>query len=331
MKDEIKAKENIMTIIKRGLLLVAILVGLGLTGSQAAWAKKDKEPKQVDPTTIAPCTSATTTLNLNNVVYTLKTSFSTTFTGTCISLTGNNDLLVIGPEVTITGPGDSVTGSIGISITGNTDVINGRASTISDFGVGVLDNGNSTLGDNMTFTTNGTGLELGSSGHTPRWVNVNSTSNTGSGVWINGCGDDCQVSNFFSASNGGDGVLINNGAGPGSMVSIFVSQDNTGNGVHIGNTSGGGTNASIVDDAALSSTLAINNNGKDGVFLDTSESGAQDVVTGVESDDNTGIDMQDATANCGTMKFNLWSSNTFSTSKAGTTTNPTCIPLLPNE
>jgi len=322
-----------MRIIERGLLMVVVLVGLGLTGSQAAWAKP-QGAKQVDPTTITPCTNATTVLNANNVVYTLSSSFSTSFTGTCISLTGNNDLIVIGPEITITGPGTSNANSIGIKITGNTDVINGRASTITGFALGVLDNGNSTLGDNMTFTDDGTGLELGSGGHSPRWVNVNSTSNTVNGVWINGCGDDCQVSNFFTASNGGDGVLMSNGGGPGNMVSIFVSQDNTGDGVHVGNTSGGGTNASIVDDAALSATLAINNNGGDGVFLDASENGSQDVVTGVESDDNTGIDMHDATTNCGTggmPKFNLWSSNVFGTSKAGTTTSPTCIPLLPTE
>ncbi len=319
-----------MRTFKRGLLMLAILAGLGLTGSQAAWAKKHNDGGgQVDPTTITPCTSATTTLATSNIVYTLSTGFSTSFVGTCIKVTGNNDLIIIGPQATITGPG-SATASIGIDITGTNDTINGRASTISSFGTAVLDAGTDTLGDNLDFTGNGVGLKM--TGHTTKWVNLNSSSNTGSGVWFNGCQDTCVINDFFTGSNGGDGMLIN-GQSQGTVASVFISQDNTGYGVHVGQATGQGNGPTIIDDASLDSTLAVNNNGSDGVFLDVSEAGALDVVTGVDAENNSGIDMHDATTNCGSGAghFNLWSSNFFGTSKAGATTSPVCIPLLPTE
>jgi hypothetical protein len=310
-----------MKLIKRGLLMLAVLVGLGLTGSQAAWAKA--KLSQVDPTTIAPCTSATTTLALSNVVYTLTTSFSTTFTGTCIKVTGNNDLIIIGPEVTITGPGLG----IGIDVEGSNVLINGRSSFITGFATGVVDNGTDTLGDNLNFSGNGVGLKM--TGHTVKWSNMNSSSNTSHGIWINGCSDTCTVEDFFVGSNGGDGVLIN-GASQGPVLSVFISQDNTGDGVHVGAATGNAVGNAFIDDASLAESLAINNNGGDGVVLDVSEASAIDMVTGVISDMNGGIDMHDATANCGsTGHFNLWSSNSFGTSKAGTTSSPVCIPDLP--
>jgi len=311
-----------MKVIKLGFFMLAILVGLGLTGSQAAWAKKAKN-SQVDPTTIAPCTSATTTLNLSNVVYTLTSSFSTTFTGTCIKVTGSNDLIVIGPEITISGPG----AGIGIDVEGSNNLINGRSSLITGFATGVLDHGTDTLGDNLNFQENGTGLKM--TGHTVKWINMNLSFNTGTGLWVNGCSDTCTVMDFFTASNGGDGVLINGGS-QGTVLSVFIDQDNTGYGVHVGAATGGSQGHVFIDDASLGAGVAINNNGLDGVFLDVSENGAIDVVTGVESDMNGGIDMHDATANCGSSgSFNLWSSNVFDTSQAGATSSPACIPNLP--
>ena len=312
-----------MKVIKHGLLMLAVLVGLGLTGSQAAWAKG--KLSQVDPTTIAPCTSATTTLAGSDIVYTLTASFSTTFTGTCIKVTGNDNLLVIGPQITISGAG----AGIGIDIEGSNNVINGRASTISGFATGVLDHGSNSLGDDLDFTGNGTGLKL--TGSTLRWINLNSSSNTGAGIWLNGCTDECSVSDFFVSSNGGDGLLIDGGS-PAASASLFISQDNTGNGVHVGSNSKDTINGKVViDDAALAEIDADNNNGLDGVFLDVSESGAIDKVTGIISDMNGGIDMHDATTNCGTSgHFNLWSSLSFGTSKAGATSSPVCIPNLPS-
>ncbi len=304
--------------------MLAILGGLGLSGPQGAWAKTKLQ--QVDPMTIAPCTSSTTTLSGSNIVYTLSTSFSTTFTGTCIKVTGNNDLVIIGPSVTISGAG----AGIGIDVEGSNDLINGRSSTISGFATGLLDHGSNNLGDNLNFSGNGTGLKL--TGTTLRYINLNSSSNTGVGIWLSGCGDECAVSDFFVGSNGGDGLLIN-GSSPAAVASLFISQDNTGNGVHVGGPSGDNVGNVFIDDAALDSTLAVNNNGKDGVFLDASENGAIDMVTGVISDLNgSGIDMHDATANCGSSgHFNLWSSLSFGTSKAGGTSSPACIPNLPAE
>lgn len=287
-----------MAVIKRGLFILAILVAVGLTGSQAALAKSHG-PAMVDPTTIAPCTSATTTLSASNTVYTLTSSFSTTFTGICIKVTGSNDLLMLSSDVTITGPGAGT----GIDIEGSNDTLNGRAGTVSGFATGILDHGKGTLGEDVDVTGNVTGLEL--TGRTVRWVNVASFSNTGNGIWFNGCaGQDssqtagCTIADFFTGSNGLDGLLINNGS-DGASAAVFISMNNTGNGVHLGGTVGGSGNSEVVlDDAAVESPT-IADNGLDGIFLDTSENGAADTVTGIIAGGNTGIDLHDATTNCG--------------------------------
>lgn len=316
---------------KRGFFMLVILVGLGLTGSQAAWAKPHRLAA-VDPTTVAPCTSGTTILGANNTIYTLESSFSTTFMGTCIKLTGSNDLLLLGSSVTVTGPGAV---GIGIDIEGSNDTLNGRAGTVSGFATGILDHGKGTLGEDVDVTGNVTGLEL--TGRTVRWVNVGSFSNTGNGIWLNACtGQDssqtagCALSDFFTASNTLDGLLINNGSN-GASAAVFVSMSNTGNGVHVGGTTAGAGNSEVVLDDAAVETPTIADNGGDGIFLDTSENGAADTVTGIIAGSNTGIDLHDATTNCGSSgSFNLWSSLIFDTSKAGATSSPACIPQLPN-
>jgi hypothetical protein len=319
-----------VALIKRGLFVWAIVVGLGVSGSPAALAKSHG-PNMVDPTTIAPCTSATTTLAASNTIYTLTSSFSTTFTGICIKVTGSNDLILLSSDVTITGPGAGT----GIDIEGSNDTLNGRAGTVSGFAIGVLDHGRGTLGEDVDVTGNVTGLEL--TGRTVRWVNVAAFSNTGNGIWFNACtGQDssqtagCTISDFFVGSNGLDGLLINNGSN-GASAAVFISMSNTGNGVHVGgSTAGTGNSEVVVDDAAVESPT-IADNGLDGIFLDTSENGAADTVTGIIAGSNTGIDLHDATTNCGSSgQFNLWSSLIFGTSKAGATTSPTCIPQIPN-
>ena len=319
-----------MKLVKRGLLMLAILMGVGLIGSQGAWAKNAKL-QQVDPTTIAPCTSATTNLAGSNIIYTLTTSFSTTFTGICIKVTGNNNLLILDSSVTISGPGSG----IGIDIEGNNNTINGRAGTISGFATGVLDDGKGTLGDDLDLTGNVTGLKL--TGHTVRWLNVAAFSNTGNGIWISGCsGQDssqtagCTITDFFTGNNGLDGLLINNGS-DGATAALFISTGNTGNGVHVGGPLGGAGNSEVVIDDAAVESPTIGANGLDGIFLDASENGAADTVTGIIAGNNGGIDLHDATTNCGSSgHFNLWSSLSFGTSKAGATTSPVCIPQLPN-
>jgi len=92
-----------------------------------------------------------------------------------------------------------------------------------------------------------------------------------------------------------------------------------------------GNSRVVIDDAAVNGESTDGGNSLDGVFLDASENGAADTVTGIESDMNgSGIDLHDATANCGSSgSFNLWSSLVFGTSKAGATMSPVLHSAIP--
>ena len=60
--------------------------------------------------------------------------------------------------------------------------------------------------------------------------------------------------------------------------------------------------------------------------MDATESGSKEQVSTVTATGNK-IDLFDVSNNCGT--GNLWFDNTADTSKAGSTSNPTCIPVTP--
>jgi len=340
-KGRCNMKRNRITRNSLSIALFVFAIGIALAASGPAWAKPKSAATGPDPTTVIPCTASTTTLSANNTVYVVS-SFTTTFTGTCIKLIGNNDLLTFSAGgSTVQGPGATSSSGAGIDIEGTNDVINGRASNVTGFAIGILDNGSNTLGDNIDVgcfagscaTADGNGIGLEMTGGTVRWNNVGSAYNTGDGIFFNGCGDECGISDFFTADNGGDGLAVRN-SGDG-MAAVFISIDNTGNGVHLGGTRDKTGNSEFtVADASTSSTLGVYNNGSDGVFLDTSEKNAADVVTGIDAESNGGIDLHDATATCGSQGHcNLWVSlivGAGGTTQAGTATSPACIPLLPN-
>lgn len=304
-------------------LLFVFTVGFALATSGDAWAKRAHSVNTAsgpDPTAVTACG----TLSGNDTIYHLTADLTETGTGTCITLSGTGSALLL-YGYSITGPGAATSTGYGIHITGTRDVVEGFNGTVSGFDIGVLDNGTGTVGDDVNCTANKTGLEESASS-TLRWSNFSVYSNTGTGVWINDCGDHCAVVDFATTDNGGDGLLIEGSTGP--SADVFIAADNGANGVHVGGTSDDDANTyAIVVDAFLASPNGISDNtAGNGVLLDTSESGANDQVTTVDATGNgngtTTFDLHDESATCSN---NLWYNNTFDTSRAGTVSNPACI------
>jgi len=312
-----------MKVIKRGLLtriavpgvsLIA-LIGLVLAGPQAALAKHHSEGTEEgpDPTAVSACG----TLSANDTIYFLTTNLTETGTGTCITLSGTGSALLLN-GFNITGPGGSSTGD-GIHVTGTSDMVEGFNGTVQGFEIGIIDTGGGSVGDDFNVTDNVTGLELASSA-TTRWTNFSSFSNSGSGVFINDCGEHCSVVDFSSNDNGGAGVLIEGSTFP--MATIFISVGNTGAGIQVGGTTSGTRNThAVVADAFTSSPVGISDNTSYGVVVETADSAANDFITTVNASGNL-IDLFDMNSTCGT---NLWFNNSFGTSKAGAVTSPACI------
>jgi len=301
-----------------------VVVGLLLTGPHAAWAKKPSgAPNAVDPTAVTGCG----TLSASNTIYALTNNITTTGTGDCIVITGSDDTLdFAGFNVTFTGTAGTNTGA-GLDIKSFSDqsVIEGDNATITGFKEGVLDDGSNTTGDDISMQTNQVGLLM--TGGTGYWTNFATVSNTAQGVYLKACSDECGVADFFSSGNSGDGVLVT--GSDGARVTIFSSVDNGGIGVHLGCTSGCGSNSAVkVGDApeGFISGSAIEGNAGDGIFLDASESNKQDQVFLINASGNGAIDLHDATNTCGN---NHWVHDEYGTAKAGSTSNPVCIPNTP--
>jgi hypothetical protein len=313
------------------LSLLALTVVLVLTGPQDAWAKKNHasaSANAVDPTSVTGCG----TLSGDNTIYQLTTNITTSSTGNCIVLSGSNDTLNLA-GYSITGPGAATSTGAGVRVTGSTNVIEGFNTTISGFAVGVMDRAANTLGDSINMTYNGIGLEVtnggfSGSGTTQMWANFYADYNTAQGLYLYNCADECVATDFDASNNGADGVLITGSAD--ARVNVFTAYDNGGAGVHVGCAFGCGTNSTItVVDAPIGviSTPAVTGNKGDGIFLDASESSAQDQVVLVKATGNgvtSGYDLHDATATCGS---NHWVSNNFGTADANGVPNPACIPL----
>jgi len=305
---------------------LALIGALLLTGPQSASAKTShSSPNVVDPTSITGCG----TLSSDNTIYALANNITTTGTGNCIVLSGASQTLdLAGHDITFAGTAGTSTGA-GLLITNEAseDVVEGDNSTITGFKEGVLDQGLDTAGDDINLISNGIGLELnggGFFGGTDIWTNFAAESNTAQGVYLKSCGDECTIWDFFSASNGGDGVLITDSAG--ARVSVFSSVENGGAGVHVGCSGSCGCNSAIkIGDAptAGAGSPAITLNAGDGILLDASESGNADQVYLVKASGNTGIDLHDASYTCSN---NHWVHNQYGTSKAGSTSDPACIP-----
>ncbi len=319
-----------MKIIKRGFFtrigapgvsLLALTVGLVLTGSQAAWAKS-----HADPTNITACG----TYNSNGTIYLLTQNITTTSTGNCIVLGGHDNTLNLqGYNITYTGTAGTSNGAgLFIECSAYEDVIEGYDSTISGFAEGVLDKGTNTAGDNIIVLYNGIGLEMaGGNNATEIWINFGADDNTAQGVYLKSCGNECTISDFGVVDNGADGVLVTGSQGP--RISNFVSTGNGGDGVHVGCTSGCGNNSKVkVGDAPQGyagwGTPAISGNAGDGVFLDKSESTAQDRIFLIYSSSNAGIDLHDYSSGCGA---NQWVANDYVTANANGVSYPACIPL----
>ena len=317
-----------------GKAVFVFMVAVVFAASGAAWAKKPLSTNLINtaPVSITACG----TFGANNTLY-LVSSFTTAATGDCIVISGDNDLVYFQPSNggpgLITGPGVATSTGAGLHVTGDHATIEGNDAFITGFKVGVLSDGDTTVGDDIgvgTFTAaavgNGTGLEL-TKDHN-RWTNVTSSQNTGAGIWINSA-NHALVADFFSASNGGDGVLITNSDSP--AVNVFISVDNGANGVHLGCASTGpgsapvackNNNSATVADAFLSAPNGVDNNTSVGVLLDLSELNAGDHVTLIQSSGNTTTDMEDKSTTCST---NLWFGNSFTNSIVHGGANPGCI------
>jgi hypothetical protein len=312
-----------MKAIKRGLLTrIAVpavsllaLVGLVLSGPQAAWAKhhsKDSEDGP-DPTAVSACG----TLSGGDTIYYLTADLTETGTGTCITLSGTGSALLLN-GFNITGPGATSTGD-GIHITGTSDVIEGFNGTVQGFEIGIIDTGGGSVGDDFNVTDNVTGLELNSTA-TTRFVNFSSFDNTGNGVLIDDCGEHCSVLDFSSNDNGANGVLIEGSTFP--LADVFIATGNTDSGVQVGGTGTSTRNThTVIADAFTSSPVGVSDNTSYGIVITTSDATSNDFVTTIEAADNL-IDLYDENTTCGD---NLWFNNSFTSSKAGTATSPACI------
>jgi hypothetical protein len=319
-----------MKTLKRGLLGgvgasaagLILSVGLILAGSQAAWAKHHVSSDDITPTSVTGCG----TLSGNGQIYLVTQNITQTGIqlGSCIVLSGHDNTLDLqGFNISFTG---IFTLGAGVRVTGAENVIEGSNGTISGFVEGILDTGGNTAGDGVNVTGNSVGLELAGGGEsTEIWTNFSADSNSDQGVFIQNCGDECSVSDFDASGNSEDGVLVTGSTG--ARISVFTADGNGGDGVHIGSSSGSGNTESRVWDAPIGfpSGAAVTANLGDGIFLDASESSAQDQVVFNFVEGNSGIDLHDATTTCGN---NHWVHNDFGTgtAQAGSTPNPACIP-----
>jgi hypothetical protein len=337
-------------------LLFIFTAGVALAVSGDAWARK---PHSQALATIAPTATIDhcAIYNTDNTIYTV-TTFSATAAdlqsnGDCVTLSADHSVVFfssnMGNAGAIVGPGAAATStvgnkpSVGLHITGDHNLIEGNDAFISGFGTGALDDGDSTVGDDVDFgvctmaisavcppggtSANGTGLEI--TNH-DRWTNVGAFSNTGSGFWLNG-DNHSYLGVALSESNGADGILVTSVDSP--AVDTFISDSNVGAGVHFGCPMSVGGNAparcSANNTAKVADGFAVGND--IGVLLDVSESSAQDMVSLVGSGGNTTFDMQDATTNCGSGagNINFWFKNRGFTKVAvgggGNPGNPGCI------
>jgi hypothetical protein len=312
-----------MKAIKRGLLTrIAVpgvsllaLVGLVLSGPQAAWAKHHSDPSEdgPDPTLVTACG----TLSASDTIYYITGNLTETGTGTCITLSGTGSALLLN-GFNIIGPGATSTGD-GIHITGTSDVIEGFNGTVEGFEIGIIDTGGGSVGDDFNVTDNVTGLELASTA-TTRFINFSSFSNTGNGVFINDCGEHCSVLDFSTTDNGANGLLIEGSTFP--AADVFIAVDNDASGVAVGGTAGGDKNThAVIADAFTSSPVGVSDNTSDGIVIGTSDATSNDFVTTIEASGNA-IDLFDMNTTCGD---NLWFNNSFTSSKAGSVTSPACI------
>jgi hypothetical protein len=304
-----------------GFGLFAVALAIALSVSVTAWAKNGTGP---DPTPVTTCG----TLSGIGVIYRVMNNITTASTGNCIVLSGHNSALDL-HGFTITGPGGSSAGS-GILVSGHNELVEGFNSTVTGFLAGVTDSGDDDNGDDINMTTNGTGLVM--SGSNSKWANMSVDSSTTNGILLKGC-VDCIAMDFFSHDNLGHGVLVKSGTegsgSDGSTVNLFVSNANGGDGVHVGcsvGVCGSSSGVAVLDGFAGPAFGAGTANSGNGIVLDASEANSREQVSANTATGNT-IDLFDASSGCGT--GNLWFDNTATTSQAGVTPNPTCIPKTP--
>jgi len=309
-----------------GIAFLALTAALVLIGPQAAWAKRPHPVRTSsegpDPTPVSACgTYGSPTVN--DTIFYLTTNLTvSTDGGTCIILAGTNNALNL-YGFNITGPGASKSTAYGIEITGTHTVVEGFNAVISGFMYGIYDNGTQDFGDDVNVTENVYGLVIGSTNHTHDWSNFAAYSNTASGIWMDGCVDDCFLTDFLAYNNGGNGVLLHDTTG--AAVSVFIAADNALNGVELDGTNSG----AVVADAYLtdlsfidSPYTSVSGNTENGIYLASGES--HDQVTTVYADGNGNdtayFDLRDGNTTCGT---DLWFNNTFTTAEANTTKYPT--------
>lgn len=318
-------------------LLLVLTAGVALATSGEAWAKKHHSANALvggpDPITVEDCGNTTNTptgFGQSGVLYQLDPAGTfTTSTGDCIDLGGSNDGLLLN-GVTITGTGTSTTSGVGVNIGGSQDLVEGADATIQGYSVGYQNSGSQNAADDLNVIGDGIGMRLGGSQNV--YVGLVVCDSTTTGIFISSA-NNTSVSNFISgapaagcAANGADGVLVV--SSHTSSLSIFGASGNGGDGVHLGGTAPSTANQQVkVFDASnkTDETEGILNNTGDGVFLDTSESAAQDQVTTVNTSGND-VGLHDATTTCGE---NLWYNNTSSgnttNKQAGSSTTPACI------
>ncbi len=311
------------------MALFVLTVGVALAASGTAWAKhaRPSGSEGPDPTAVSTCG----TLNLSDTIYYLTANLTETGTGTCITLSGSHSGLNL-YGYSITGP-DTATSKTsagyGIEITGTMDVVQGFDATISGFLAGVYDNGTQIFGDDLNFTGNVTGLLVGSRGHTHDWSNLTAYSNFGNGLWFDGCADDCFLSDSSTYDNALDGLLVQGTSG--FNASVLIASDNTTNGIELGGTGDNANSDAHVADVFITGLTwlnppyyAVSGNTENGILLDSGET--EDQITTIYAKGNgngtTYFDLHDANTTCGT---DLWYNNTFTTSRAGSTSTPACI------
>ncbi|MGB8411340.1 MAG: hypothetical protein WCE23_00790 [Candidatus Binatus sp.] len=304
-----------------GVAFLALTAALVLAGPQAAWAKKaHASVNAVDPTAVSACGQSTAA---SNTIYYLTANLTeASDSASCIVLSGSNSALNL-YGYNITGPGDTKSTAYGIEITGTHTVVEGFNSVISGFMYGIYDNGTQDFGDDVNVTENVDGLVIGSTNHTHDWSNFAAYSNTANGVWMDGCQDDCFLTDFLAYDNGTNGLLLHDTTG--AAVSVFIAADNGTNGVELDGTNSG----AVVADAYLtdltfieSPYTSISGNTENGIYLASGES--NDQVTTAYADGNGNdtayFDLRDGNASCGS---DLWFNNTFTTAEANTTKYPT--------
>jgi hypothetical protein len=261
-------------------------------------------------------------LSANNTIYELTNDITTSTNGDCLVLKGSNSALDL-HNFNIERSGQGSSHGSGILIKGDDDLIEGADGTVSGFRRGVTDLGRSTMGDGLNLDNNVIGLML--SGHTDRWTNMEEAGNSWYGIWFFFCSDDCSATDFFAASNGIHGVLVE--ASDGAKLDLFTATENTVDGIHIGAPHRIFRNkgVKVVDGfAGDPETPLFGPNNEFGIVLDDSEAKAADQVAFVRAKGNI-FDLVDETANCGNDPFNVWFDNDYLLSQAGGTSSPACI------